>query len=252
MRRPHLSFSGGKALLFLLVAGMTFGVSSCSKDDKDDSKTAVSQEAAATVVTQSVTSQGGIVEQIETAAGVITTLGARTSGGRLSDFCGESKGDSLILNGEIGEIKYSINYGWSLTLNCVDETPTEFAYTLAGKSSLETEQFATNDSTIASYKIGGLGGNDSTWVFNLSLDREAILTSKTSEFPSFNSNIHYTATNIKVDPELYEIVSGTVSVTISGVDLKGKTFRYEGTITFQGDRKAVFTVNGGGSFNLNW
>lgn len=253
MRRPRLSFASGKSTLLLLfvAAGVSFGLSSCSKDENEN-KSQVSQEQVASVVTQSVVSQGGVIEQVNTATLAVYGLEGRKSGGRLSDFCGKSNEDNFSGSGEASGIKFSYDLGWSYALACTQDVPTEFSFNFNGKTSFETDKFSTKDSSIATYKIGGLGEASANWVFNQAFDRAGSLISKTADIPSFNSTIHYVAADIKVSKETREIVSGTATVKVTGVDLKGNAFKFEGTITFQGSRKAVFTVTGGSNFELKW
>lgn len=253
MRRPRLSFARSKSTLLLLfvAAGISFGVSSCSKDD-DTKNSSVSQEQVASVVTQSVVSQGGVVAQVDQATLAVSLLEARKAGGRLSDFCGKSNEDNISGSGEANGLKFSYDLGWSYALACTQDVPTEFSFNFNGKTSFETDKFSTKDSSIATYKLGGLGETSVNWVLNQTFDRAGSLISKTADIPSFNSTIHYVAADIKVSKETRQIVSGTATVKVTGVDLKGNAFKYEGTITFKGNQKAVFVVNGGSNFELQW
>jgi hypothetical protein len=256
MRRPCLSFASSKStlLLLLIAAGISFGVSSCSKDDNTNNS-AVSQEQAASVVSQSVVSQGGIISQVNQATLAVNALEARKAqGGKLSDFCGKTEEANFkgADDGSASGIAFSYDLNWSYSLACLQEVPTEFTFTFNGNTSIATDKFATADSSSALYKLGGLGANSTTWTLNQTFDRMGKFTSKTTDVPSFNSTIHYMASDIKVNKQSLEIVSGTASVKITGTDLKGNAFSYEGTITFQGSKKAVLVIAGGKNFQLNW
>jgi hypothetical protein len=256
MRRPCLSFARGKSTLLLLfvAAGISFGVSSCSKDD-DTNNSSVSQDQIGSVVTQAVVSQGGITDQINQATLAVSLLEARKAeGGKLSDFCGQTSENNFkgSDNGSGSGIAYSFDINWLYSLACVEEVPTEFSFNFNGKTSFATDKFATADSSSASYKLGGLGANSTTWTLNQAFDRVGKFESKTTDVPSFNSTIHYLASDIKVSKETRMIVSGTATIKISGTDLKGNAFKYEGTITFQGNKKSVFVISGGKNFQLNW
>lgn len=246
MRRPCLSFARSKStlLLLLVAAGISFGVSSCSKDDNEN-KSSVSQDQAASVITQSVAGPGGMSAQINQSVQAVVALEARKAqGGKLSDFCGQTNEDNFKASSEANGISFSFDFHWSSSLACVQEVPTEFSFTFNGKTSFATDKFASADTSSALYKLSGLDANSANWTFNQAYDRIGEFESKSADVPSFNSTIHYLASDIKVSKETLQIVSGTASVEISGTDLKGNAFKYQGTITFQGNRKAVLVISG--------
>jgi hypothetical protein len=252
MRRPRLSFATGKSTLLLLfiAAGIAVGVTSCSKND-DAPTPGVTSENTAVVVTQSVTAQGGVVEQINSAITTVTNLEARKAGGRLSDFCGQSLKDSIVLSGNTNEFSFSYNLFWNYALTCVETVPQQFTFDFNGKTSIGTEKFSTKDSTSSHYVLKGLGANNTTWEISQTFNRTGELVSTTDKLPSFKSTIHYESMNIKVSKETRKIVSGSATVKISGRDSKGNSFSYTGVITFKGEGKATY-ITSGGNFELQW
>ncbi|MCF6406941.1 hypothetical protein L3C95_28840 [Chitinophaga filiformis] len=254
MRRPRLSFARSKATLLLLAvaAGISFGVTSCSKEDDTKGNSGVTQEQAATVVSQTVVSQGGIVEQIGQTTLAVSAMEARQAGGKLSDFCGKSTDGSIGAAGTANGITYDYKLSWLYSLACNGDVPTEFTFNFNGKTAIETDKFKTNDSCTSTYKLKGLGTSSTSWEVSQTFDRAGKFVSKTTDLPSFTSAVHYESVSIKIDKQTREIVSGTATVKITGADSKGNVFKYEGTISFQGNRKAVFIVNGGSNFQLSW
>ncbi|UPK68254.1 hypothetical protein [Chitinophaga filiformis] len=254
MRRPRLSFAGSKATLLLLVvaAGISFGITSCSKDDDTKQNSGVTQEQAASVVSQTVINQGGIVEQVNQTTVLVAAMEARQAGGKLSDFCGKQTDGSISHDGTANGVTFNYKLSWLYSLACTSDVPTLFTFNFKGNTMFETDKFKTTDSSTASYKLGGLSSNSTAWELSQTFDRAGKFVSKTTDLPSFTSAVHYESVNIKVSKETHEIVSGSATVKITGADSKGNVFKYEGTITFQGNKKAVFTVSGGSNFQLSW
>lgn len=254
MRRPRLSFANSKATLLLLVVatGISLGITSCSKDDSTKETPGVTQQQAASVVTQTFVNQGGISEQLTTTTNAVVAMEARRAGGKLSDFCGKSTDGSISHAGTSEGITYDYKLKWLYSLACNGTTPYELTFNFSGKTSIETDKFATVDSATATYKLRGLGETSTAWELSQTYDRAGKFVSKTADLPSFTSAVHYESANIKISKETHEIISGTAAVKITGADAKGNVFKYEGTITFQGNKKAVFAVTGGSNFQLNW
>ncbi|SHN11563.1 hypothetical protein [Chitinophaga sp. CF418] len=252
MRRPRLSFAGSKATLLLLVVAAGISFTSCSKDDNTKETPGVTQNQAATVVSQTFVNQGGITEQLSTATLAVSAMEARQAGGKLSDFCGKSTDGSVSHAGTAEGITFDYKLSWLYSLACNGDVPYQFTFKFNGKTSIETEKFKTADSCTANYTLRGLGTTSTAWELSQTFDRAGSFVSKTADLPSFTSAVHYESVNIKISKETKEIVSGTATVKITGADSKGNAFKYEGTITFQGSRKAVFAVTGGSNFQLNW
>jgi len=255
MKRQNLSFAKGKStLLFLLVAaGIAVGVTSCSKKDDDKNTPGVTSENAAVMVTQSVTAQGGLTDQISQATLAVSNLEARkASGGKLSDFCGQSEKDSIKLAGDGQNFSFDYALYWTYGLTCLQDIPSEFKFDYSGRVALAMEKFATSSKFSSVYTLRGLGANSANWEISQKYDATGDLTSKAAEIPSYSSEIHYESTNIKVSKTTKEIVSGSAAVKITGKDSKGNSFSYQGIITFKGGRKGTYVVNGGGTFELQW
>lgn len=254
MKRLKLSFTRSKSALLLLVTAtsMIVSVTSCSKKD-EESTPGVSNENAVVVVTQAITAKGGVTEQIASATSIVAGLEARqAAGGKLSDFCGLSNKDSVKLSGETTDFGFIYSLFWNYKLVCSDaKEPQQFNFDYNGRTALTTKEFATNDTTSSHYTLKGFTANSTTWEVNHTFDRNGKLESKNDKFPSFTSTLHYESSNIKIDKRTKEIISGTASIRITGSDSKRNAFRYEGTLTFKGDRKAVY-VTSGGNFDLQW
>lgn len=251
MKRQFLAFAKSKSTLFLLLAaGLSVGITSCSKDE-DAPKSEVSNENAAVMVTQSVTASGGLVEQVNRATLAVSLMDARKAeGGRLADFCGKSEKDSIKL--VTNNINYALYWGYSLTCQQNNTIPSQFAFDFAGHGAINIEQFSTSSTYSSVYTLRGLNAGSANWEISQKYDATGKLDSKKADFPSYSSEIHYESSDIKVNKTTHKIISGTAAVKISGKDSKGTAFNYQGIITFKGDNKATYIVTGGGAFELQW
>ncbi|QHS59791.1 hypothetical protein [Chitinophaga agri] len=255
MKRQNLTFAKGKStlLLMFLAAGISFGVTSCSKDDKDEATPGVTNENAAVMVSQSVTSQGGLVTQIEASTLTVSALEARKAeGGRLSDFCGKTEKDTVAFSGNGNGTSFSYALYWSYGLQCLQDIPSAFNFEANGTISLGMEKFSSSSTYASQYTLRGLGANSANWEISQKYDATGKLESKTTDMPSYTSEIHYESTDIKVSKTTHMIVSGTATAKISGKDSKGNAFSYSGMITFKGNKKATYVISGGGTFELQW
>lgn len=255
MKRLNIPMFRSKAALYFLcvAAGISVFVAACKKDDKD-STPALSQQEVATSVSAAVTN-GGVIAQTEQAALLANGyLNTRKAAKATGDDCGYTASDEIKLSSEANAIPYfSIDYTYSLVLTCgTDQTFKSFDFTFAGKTALTTKQMSVANTSDAKFSVTGLDEASKTLVFNQTFNNDAAIVSKDASLQSFKSKIKYTASNVTVDKATLAIVSGTADVSISGTTANGKEFSYEGKITYKGSRKAVFTINGGGDFDLNW
>jgi hypothetical protein len=116
-----------------------------------------------------------------------------------------------------------------------------------------TSKMAARDSSVATFKVAGLEVDSMYLTINQTFDRKGSLTITSGDTTkTFSSIVSYKATNVKISKSTLLIVSGTADVSVSGTNEKGKAFSYSGTITYQGEYKALFAIKGGSSFNFTW
>ncbi|RFM30712.1 hypothetical protein [Chitinophaga silvisoli] len=256
MKRMSNPLLRSKAALYFLcvAAGISVFAPACKKDDKDSAEPAVSQAEVATAVSSAVTN-GGVVAQTEQAAQTASLyIAARKAAKATTDDCGFSDNGEIKFASETNATPYfSIDYTYNYVLKCdANQSFQSFNFTFAGKTSMVTTKMAIADTSAATFSVTGLSDASNSLVFNQAFDNKANLVSKDAAVQSFYSVLKYTATDVTVDKSTLQIVSGTAAVKISGTNAAGKSFSYEGTITYKGNRKAVFTISGGSSFDLTW
>jgi hypothetical protein len=123
----------------------------------------------------------------------------------------------------------------------------------SAKIAYKTSKLSANDSSVATFNVDGLLPDSSFLIFNQTFDRKGSMTITSGDTTkTFYSVVSYKATDVKISKETRQIVSGTAEVSVSGTNEKGKSFSYSGTITYQGNYKAIFAIKGGSKFNFDW
>ncbi|SFW74235.1 hypothetical protein [Chitinophaga sancti] len=243
------------ALYFLCVAaGISVFAPACKKDDKESSAPAVSQAEVAAAVNTAVTN-GGVVAQTEQAAQTASMyIATRKAAKVTTDDCGYSDNGEIKFATEPNTVPYlSINYTYDFQLKCdANKNFQAFHFDFGGKTVYTDKKMSVADTSTANFDITGLSDDSKPWVFNQTFKNRAGLVSKDASTQSFYSVIDYTAADVTVSKSTLQIVSGTAKLKISGTNAAGKSFSYEGQIVYKGNKKAVFTVTGGSSFDLTW
>lgn len=252
MKRISNPLLRGKAALLMLglAAGITLVMPACKKDDKDTKvKQAVSEEEAKEVVNSTISQT--VASQTQTAASIAVMYGGSSSA-RAAD-CGFSDSDTFTFDGTANGFTFSIDYSYDFKLLCGADatTPQSFDFNFDGKTKISSSKISMSDTSAAKFSITGLDKASTSLVFNQALDHKGNYTS-TSGGNSFHNVIVYAAKDIKVSKTTYMIESGTATLKISGTTTTGKTFSYDGLITYKGKNTATYQVTGGGTFDLTW
>lgn len=232
-----------KVLLFISVAFACIVLAtSCKKDSGGSSSDAVSQDDAAETITQAVTPEsGGMVAQVDNSVTITANYTLP---------CGESFDSSISATNPVGSlITYSFNLAWNWMLKC---STAEFDFNFKGSSMYDAPRMSSNDSSNGSLKITGLETSKTNYVVNTSYVRNGSQQSKILNKNSFTSKINIASEDIMVDKATQEIISGTASVSISGASTSGKSFSYDGAITFNGNKSATLVLGNGNTYSISW
>ncbi|GAA3936213.1 hypothetical protein GO495_14125 [Chitinophaga oryziterrae] len=254
-----LSRSKSAILLMFVAAGISVAIPACKKDETSAAP-AVSQEDASVMVNQSLfSSEGnGLMFQTDNAVSVAGNYsGARQSEGAkfTSADCGVKKENSFVAKSDSTTTpSYSYNILWNWTLSCSSASePVSFAWAATANISYKTTKLSVVDSSVAAFTVSGLQVDSAFLLINQTYNHVGSMTIISGDSTStFHNVITYKSSDVKVSKATRAIVSGTAEVTISGTNKKGQAFSYSGTITYQGDYKAIFAIKGGSSFNLTW
>jgi len=137
-------------------------------------------------------------------------------------------------------------------LTCNGIIPSQLAFNFTGSGSYDGVRLSSKDNSQGSFTLTGLPPTSSQYLFSSTYTRAGTTTSKIARQYTFTSNIKITSSNIAVDKTTQQIVSGTAAVTIAATSTSGKTFNFNGTVTFLGNKKATIVLNSGVTYNIQW
>jgi hypothetical protein len=226
----------------VITAGFAFNVSSCKKDN---SAATVTEADAAQLTTDAVTpTSGGMVDQLNRS---VTTYNAVTFS------CGVQKDSSFAIASTAGASpSYSYNLMWNYNLTCSGVTPSQLTFNFTGAGSYNGPLMSSSDNSKGGFVLTGLGASSTQYIFNTTYSRTGTTISKILKQNTFNSVISITGTNVAVDKTSQEIVSGTATVSIQATSSSGKSFTFNGTITFLGNKTANLVLNSGKTYAIQW
>lgn len=223
-----------KALTTIIFA-MVILVSSCKKSE--EVLQAVSEEEAAEAVENSISSEsGGLVQQIEESTAIINSFSESKN-----DLCGMSFDSTInIANPSETVITYHYNLNWEWVINCnQSQLPESVVFSYEMDGGYDAPRMSANDIANQSFELSGLELSSDYWTYNGSYEREGTCQSKIGEQRSFTSKITFEAINMQVDKVTGRLVSGTANVSINSKTSEGKTFSFDGVVTFTGGDTAT-------------
>jgi hypothetical protein len=240
------SFASFKnAILIFSAAFFIGGISSCNKDASTatPATTTVTEAEAAEAVTDAVVPQSsGLTAQVSDAT-VMASSSFYT--------CGLAYDSAITRSSVAGaSTTYSLNLAWNWKLSCAN--PASFAASFKGSSTYTATRMSSSDSSNGSFTITGIEPSNTAYTFNSSYTRQGSQQSKIGNKNSFTSTITVNSSNIQVNKTTQQIVSGTATVSISGASSSGKSFSFNGTITFNGGKTATLVISGGGTYTITW
>ncbi|MDW7690215.1 hypothetical protein R9C00_24375 [Flammeovirgaceae bacterium SG7u.111] len=246
MKKCNSFFFKSNQFISKTILAFAFGslLFSCSEDSLDDTMI-ISEEEAAEVVIQSVEAEsGGVVVQIEDAS----TMTVENI-----DNCGISMDTVISASSSTGAtIVYEYTLSWDYALTCNNFTPQQFSFNYTGQASYDAPRIASADTRTGALTVEGLSFSSSKLLFNLEFVNQGSQTSKIGNKSSFTSTTTLKSADLAVDKLTYEILSGTVEVTISGATSTGTTFSYSGTLTFLGNRQGMLVMASGATYSIQW
>ncbi len=210
-------------------------LTSCKK--AEDIIESVSEEEAVEVVENALSSEaGGLAGQIEQSTAIVT---ASTSS--KNDYCGMSF-DSVItiVNPAETVITYHYNLEWDWIVNCNQfQIPESFVFTCEMGGGYDAPRMSANDAASVSFELSGLDLSSDLISFNGGFEREGTCQSKIGEKRSFSSKIILEAIDVKVEKATGKLMSGTADLMLEAKTSEGKTFSFDGVITFTGGDSAT-------------
>jgi hypothetical protein len=238
-------------LALLLLAAI-----SCKKDNSTSATAAVTSDQAADIAASSLASNSGgissMTDDISANAAIVTSISGKTvnSVGVTSEkqACGTTLTDSTTRSSTNSEVTYNYFVKYSHTLNCnVNNAPDNIINALIYHGDFSNPRISTTATGTANATIAGLSLTATNFVINGEYKRAGTFTSEVGNKANGNSNLDIVVTNLTLSKPARKIVSGTATITMSGVAGK-KSYSFTGTITFNGDGTATLAITGGSTY----
>lgn len=209
--------------------------SSCKK--AEEIIESVSEEEAVEVVENSLSSDaGGLAGQIEESAAIVSAYTESKN-----EYCGLSFDSAInIVNPSEAVITYHYNLEWDWVINCNQfQIPESFVFNCEMGGGYDAPRMSANDEASVSFELSDLDLSTGFITFNGSFEREGTCQSKIGEKRSFSSKIIFEAMDVKVDKATKKLLSGTANLTLEAKTSEGKTFSFDGVVTFTGGDTAT-------------
>jgi hypothetical protein len=160
--------------------------------------------------------------------------------------CGSTRTDTVTKTSPTGApTMYNYGFGYSLTLNCnTGNLPDNVSGKANYRGVFSNPHVSSTNTGSAIFTLAGLTTNARAYVFNGSLLRSGSFASKSDTSNHGSSHLDIEIHNLTLHKPDRAIASGTATVTISGIVPTKGNFSYNGTLVFNGDGTAKFTVNG--------
>jgi len=229
----------------MIAAGLGLAISSCKKDASTPADATVSEADAAELATNAVVpDNGGLTLQVNNSVTIYKTVTLQ---------CGVEKDSSITRSSVSGAgPSYSYALNWNYLLNCSGTVPSQLTFNFTGSSKYDGPRMSSDDKSTGGFVLTGLAPTSSAYILNTTYNRTGSQTSKIARKYGFNSNLTIKSADITIDKSSLKILSGTTTVAISGASSSGKSFNFNGTLTFNGNNKATLVLNSGVSYNIQW
>ena len=234
-----------RPLLMVSLLSVFSVMSSCSKDNDDNTTTAeiTEDEAADLVATTMAKDSNGMSMTMETS--IETAQSNDMFVEAENSACGQTNTESYSQANVNGNYSYNYSLTTSYTLYCTNVGfPDYFTYDATLTGVYDTPRMSSDDSSELSWTVTGLPPSNDSVVFNGSYERQGTQISKVFNMNTFSSTLTIDLTNVTVNKTTYMIESGTATVNFVGTSSSGNQYTYTGSITFNGDGTANLVING--------
>ncbi|HEY9045318.1 MAG TPA: hypothetical protein VIN08_05460 [Ohtaekwangia sp.] len=240
-----------KKLSAWLFLSLFIGFIACDKDDNEPNNSITSEEAAQIVSTSFASNSSGVNFVSGEAAASSSDLAEQNANGR-TEACGISKNIDLSGASPDGAtIVWSYDFSYKFKLNCNDQQEAaNVSIDLSYSGSYDGPKLKTEHSGVSQLTVNGLEKSVENFLLAGSYRRSGSFEQKNEEKKAGNSTIEITLTDIVIDKQTHEIISGTATYKLSGTVASKGDYSYQGTVTFEGQSAATIKV-GSDNFSLN-
>ncbi|MEO7988457.1 MAG: hypothetical protein ABI663_02890 [Chryseolinea sp.] len=230
-----------KKSIWLFASMLTVFVA--CKDDDADTPNAISSEEAAVMVGSSFASNSSGVSLVsKESANKSEDILEENANGRIAT-CGISQ--TIDLSGASpvgGTITWSYDFSYKFRLNCnTEELPDNITVALTYNGNFDGPKLAFEHSGLSELALTGLEESDDHFVLDGSYKRSGSFEIKEGE-KAGSSSIEITLTTVAIDKSTHKITSGSSSFLLTG-SVSGKgSFKYTGTVEFNGNDTAKLKI----------
>jgi hypothetical protein len=239
-----------------IVALLLLAAISCKKDNSTSVAATVTSDQAADMAASSLASNSGgvasMTDAISANAVAVTSVGGPTintvNAVSAKQACGTTLTDSATFTGTTSSVTFNYFAKYTHTLNCnSEEQPDNITNTLTYNGTFSGPRISTTASGTANATIAGLSQTATNFVVNGEYKRTGTFASKIGNLATGNSSLDILVTNLTLSKPARTIVSGTATVTLTGVAGK-KSYSFTGNVTFNGDGTATLVIAGGSTY----
>ena len=213
--------------------------------DKEDTPPAISGDEAAELVATSLAENSmGFAVVLDEAIAVTDEATASSSGGRTA-ACGFSNSYSFEASNPGGTvITYSYSYSYSYALTCGEnDLPQSMSVEVMYSGEFDGPRMASAHNGEGELHVTKLDENSTTYLVNGGYSRSGSFQSKVRNMKEGNCSVDVTLDDLVVDKSSRTVLSGELSVTLTGSVTGKGSYNYSATIIFNGDGTANTTIN---------
>lgn len=167
-----------------------------------------------------------------------------------SSLCGMSNDSSITVTGQNGNFTMTADWGWEVI--CAGIVPSQLDMEMGGTSSFTGNSVTSNLQVDANFVLSNVVSSDPYAIDGTIVLAGDVTTATRRGTRSVTSEADYVCTNLELDRDSHEILSGTMTVTLSGSNTAGNSFNRTATLVFNGSNTATLTLDNGMVYNLTW
>jgi hypothetical protein len=214
------------------------------KDEEAETPNAITSEEAAVMVGSSFASNSsGVTSVSKESASKSEDILEENSAGRVAT-CGVSQAIDLSGASPVGgTITWSYDFSYNFRLNCnAEELPDNIAVNLNYNGSFDSPKLAFEYSGLSELALRRFEESEEDFLMDGLYKRSGSFEIKEGEQKAGSSSIEITLTNIAIDKSTHKIVDGSSSFLLTGSVSGRGTFKYEGTVEFNGNDTADLKI----------
>ncbi len=236
----------------IAVAGM-IGFVSCSDDDDPvtEDNEAITEAEAVEIVAYSVASgSDGLTADIVTTAELsgqsVDNNGLKSAGSNTLS-CGESR-DTTFTSKSTSLITFESSKMYDYELVCDEsDNPLMLDFSFAYEGGFDAPRIASQHTGSGDFTVTNIEHTSDMYLVNGTWQRSSGFESKIRNQGTRQASVRFELVDVAVEKEPKEIDNGTVIFSIEGESASGSSsagYKYEGTITYNGNGEAIIEITG--------